>query len=258
MGQWWQDLRHAAQRLRRDPGFTMIALLVLALGIGANTSIFTLLNAVLLRPLPGVESPGRLVTFQRLQLNNPDYSFGYPDFLDYQKEQKSFTGLGGECRAPLSLSHGATERIRGALVTENYFSVLGVKAALGRLIEPQDLEKRGEPVVVLGYGLWRRGFGSDRSVLGKAVRVNGHSFTVVGVADQKFSGTVPGAPVEAWLPITSQPEAIPRMSINVLQSRTAGWIGIFGRLRRGVNLDEGACRDADDRRAPGPGISADE
>jgi len=239
MDQLWQDLRHAVRGLRQSPDVTVVAVLMLALGIGANTSIFTLLNAVLLRPLPGVESPGRLVTFKRLQLNNPDYSFGYPDFLDYQKQQKSFTGLAGECRTPLSMSHGATERIRGALVTGDYFPLLGVKAAMGRLIEPEDLEKRGgEPVVVLGYGFWQRGFGSDPSVLGKVIRVNGHSFTVMGVADKRFIGTVPGAPVDAWLPLTAQPEAIPRMSENVLQSRTAGWIGIFGRLKQDVGLEE--------------------
>jgi predicted permease len=234
----WQDLRQAARGLKRSPGFAVVAVLALALGIGANTSIFTLLNAVLLRPIPGVVSPEQLVTFKRLQLNNPDYGFGYPDFLDYQKQEKSFTGLAGECRTPLSLSHGATERVRGALVTEDYFSVLGVRAAMGRLIGPEDLERRGEPVVVLSSGLWQRGFGSDPSVLGKAVRVNGHSFTVVGVADKRFMGKVPGAPVEVWLPLTAQPEAIPRMSAGVLQSRAAGWIGIFGRLKQGVALEE--------------------
>jgi predicted permease len=238
MDQLWQDLRHAVRGLWRSPGFAVVAIVILALGIGANTSIFTLLNAVLLRPLPGVESPGRLVTFKRLQQNNPDYSFGYPDFLDYQKQQKSFSGLAGECRTPLSLGHGATERIRGALVTADYFSVLGVRAAMGRMIVPEDLENGGEPVVVLGYGLWQRSFGSDASVLGKAVRVNGHNFAVVGVADKRFFGTVPGAPVDAWLPLTAQPEAIPRMSTGVLQSRTAGWIGVFGRLKRGVDLEQ--------------------
>ena len=238
MNQLWQDLRHAARGLKRSPGFAVVAILALALGIGANTSIFTLLNAVLLRPLPGVVNPERLVTFKRLQLNNPDYGFGYPDFLDYQKQQKSFSGLAGECRTPLSLSHGATERVRGALVTEDYFSVLGVRAAMGRLIGPEDLERRGEPVVVLSYGLWQRGFGSDPSVLGRAFRVNGHSFTVVGVADKRFIGTIPGAPVDAWLPLTAQPEAIPRMSADVLHSRTAGWIGISGRLKQGVALEE--------------------
>jgi len=238
MNQLWQDLRHAARGLRRSPGFAVVAILALALGIGANTSIFTLLNAVLLRPLPGVVNPERLVTFKRLQLNNPDYGFGYPDFLDYQKQQKSFSGLAGECRTPLSLSHGATERVRGALVTEDYFSVLGVRAAMGRLIGPEDLERRGELVVVLSNGLWQRSFGSDPSVLGKTVRVNGHSFTVVGVADKRFIGTIPGAPVDAWLPLTAQPEAIPRMSVGVLQSRTAGWIGVSGRLKQGVALEE--------------------
>src|SRR5271169_4116398 len=106
MDQMWQDLRHAVRGLRRSPAFAVAAILTLSLGIGANTAIFTLMNAILLRPLPGVENPGRLVTFKRLQLNNPDYSFAYPDFLDFQKQQKSFSGLAGECRTPLSLSHG--------------------------------------------------------------------------------------------------------------------------------------------------------
>jgi predicted permease len=234
---FWQDLRHAVRGLRRSPGFTVVAVLALALGIGANTSIFTLLNAVLLRPLPGVENPAQLVTFKRLQLNNPDYSFGYPDFLDYQKQQNSFTGLAGHCRTPLSLSHGITERIRGDLVTGDYFSVLGAKAVLGRTIVREDVEAPGSsPAVVLSYGLWQRAFGSDSSEIGRAIRINGHSFTVVGVAGGNFTGTVPGAPVDAWLPITAQPQAIPRMTSDVLQSRAAGWIGIFGRLKPGVAM----------------------
>lgn len=238
----WQDLRLAVRGLRRSPAFTVVAVLALALGIGANTSIFTLMNAVLLRPLPGVENPARLVTFKRLQLNNPDYSFGYPDFLDYQKEQTSFTALAGHCRTPLSLSHGVTERIRGELVTGEYFSVLGLKPFLGRLIAAEDEVTPGTaPVAVLRYGLWQRAFGADPSAIGKAIRINGHSFMVVGVADARFTGTIPGAPVDVWLPLTAQPEAIPRMSADVLQSRAAGWIGIFGRLRPGVGLDRAAA-----------------
>ena len=104
-----------------------------ALGIGANTAIFTVINGVLIRPVPGGANPAELVIFERLQKNNPDYSFGYPDYLDYRDYNQSFTGLAARCRTALGLSHGTTERIAGELVSGNYFSVLGVNPASGRL-----------------------------------------------------------------------------------------------------------------------------
>src|SRR5437870_6159895 len=157
--------------LRKNPGFSLVCTLTLALGIGANTAIFTVINAVLIRPVPGVANPAELVIFERLQKNNPDYSFGYPDYLDYRYYNQSFTGLAARCRAPLGLSHGTTERITGELVSGNYFSVLGVNPARGRLIVPEDVRADDEsPVAVLSYGIWQRVFGADPQIAGKRDR----------------------------------------------------------------------------------------
>ena len=232
-----QDLKFALRGLRKNPGFSLVCTLTLALGIGANTAIFTVINAVLIRPVPGVANPAELVIFERLQKNNPDYSFGYPDYLDYRYYNQSFTGLAARCRAPLGLSHGTTERITGELVSGNYFSVLGVNPARGRLIVPEDVRADDEsPVAVLSYGIWQRVFGADPQIAGKSILLNGYSFTVVGVAAAQFEGTTAGSPTDVWLPLTMQPEAMPRMSHGVLHNRNSGWIEIFGRLKPHVSL----------------------
>src|SRR5208282_647427 len=155
-----QDLRYAVRGLRKNPGFAIVCVLTLALGIGANTAMFSVINAVLLRPVPGVADPGGLVILERLQKNNPDFAFGYPDYLDYRDQYQSFSGLAGRCRTALTLSHGTTERITSELVSGNYFAVLGVNPALGRLIATDDVQTEGEaPVAVVSYGIWQRVFG---------------------------------------------------------------------------------------------------
>jgi macrolide transport system ATP-binding/permease protein len=232
-----QNIRFAMRGLRKNPGFAIVCIVTLALGIGANTAIFTVINAVLIRPVPGVANPAELVIFERLQKNNPDYSFGYPDFLDYRDHNQSFTGLAARCRAPLTLSHGTTERITGELVSGNYFSVLGVNPVRGRLIVPEDVQADDEsPVAVLSYGIWQRVFGSDSQIAGKSISLNGHSFTVAGVAAAQFEGTTVGSPTDVWLPLTMQPEAMPRMSRGALHNRNSGWLEIFGRLKPHVSL----------------------
>jgi len=184
-------------------------------------------------------NPGGLIILERLQKNNPDFSFGYPDYLDYRDQNQSFAGLAARCRTPLTLSHGTTERIVGELVTGNYFSVLGVNPVLGRLIASEDVQADDEaPVAVLSYGMWQKAFGSDPQVVGKNILLDGHGFTVVGVAAARFAGTTIGSPTDVWLPLTMQPAAMPRMSRGVLHNRNAGWIEIFGRLKPGVHLDE--------------------
>lgn len=224
--------------MRKSPGFALVCVLTLALGIGANTAIFTVVNGVLLRPVPGIANAGELVTLERLQKNNPDYGFGYPDYLDYREQAHSFTGLAGRCRARLTLNHGATELVIGELVSGNYFPVLGVSPAQGRVISPSDVQVEGEaPVVVLSYSLWERAFGSDSAIVGKSIQLNSHPFTVVGIASRDFLGSEIGSPSDLWVPLTMQPAAIPRMSSGVLASRNAGWVGIFGRLKPGVRLD---------------------
>ena len=235
----FQDIHYALRGLRKNPGFASVCILTLALGIGANTAMFTVINAVLIRPVPGVMNPGGLVILERLQKNNPDFAFGYPDYLDYRNQSQSFTGLAARCRTALTLSHGTTERIVGELVSSNYFSVLGVNPVLGRLIAAQDVQTEDEaPVAVLSYGIWQRVFGSDPEVAGKSILLNAHRFTVIGVAARQFAGTTVGSPTDVWLPLTMQPTAIPRMSRGVLHNRNAGWIEIFGRLKRNVRLAE--------------------
>lgn len=236
---FFHDIRYALRGLRKNPGFAIVCILTLALGIGANTAMFAVINAVLIRPIPGVRNPGWLVILERLQKNNPDFAFGYPDYLDYRDQSQSFTALAARCRTALTLSHGTTERIVGELVSGNYFSVLGVNPALGRLIAAEDVQTEDEaPVAVLSYGIWQRVFGSDPEVAGKGILLNGHRFTVIGVAARKFAGTTVGSPTDVWLPLTMQPTAIPRMSRGVLHNRNAGWIEIFGRLKRNVHLAE--------------------
>jgi len=233
-----QDVRYALRGLRKNPGFAIVCILTLALGISANTAMFTVFNAVLLRPVPGVANPGGLVILERLQKNNPDFSFGYPDYLDYRDQNQSFTGLAARCRTALTLSHGTTERITGELVSGNYFSVLDVKPVLGRLIAAEDVQTDGEePVAVVSYGIWQRAFGSDSEVAEKNILLNGQRFTVIGVASRNFVGTTISSPTDVWLPLTMQPAAMPRMSRGVLHNRNAGWIEIFGRLKPHVNLD---------------------
>ena len=232
-----ENIRFAIRGLRKNPGFAVVCIVTLALGFGANTAIFTVINAVLIRPVPGVVNPEELVIFERLQRNNPDYAFGYPDYLDYRDQSRSFTGVAARSRAQLTLSHGATERITGELVSGNYFSVLGVNPVSGRLIVLGDVQADDEsPVAVLSYGIWQRVFGSDSQIAGKGILLNGHSFTVVGVAAAQFKGTTVGSPTDVWLPLTMQPEAIPRMSHGALHNRNSGWIEIFGRLKPHVSL----------------------
>jgi predicted permease len=236
---FFEDIRYALRGLRKSPGFAVVCVLTLALGIGSNTAMFTVINAVLIRPVSGVVDPGGLAILERLQKNNPDFAFGYPDYLDYRDQSQSFTGLAARCRTALVLSHGTTERIVGELVSGNYFSVLGVNPAVGRLIAAQDVQTDDEaPVAVLSYGIWQRVFGSDPEVAGKNILLNGHSFTVIGVAARPFAGTTVGSPTDVWLPLSMQPTAIPRMSRGVLHNRNAGWIEIFGRLKPSVRLVE--------------------
>jgi ABC-type antimicrobial peptide transport system permease subunit len=133
----------------------------------------------------------------------------------------------------LSFARGSTvERVSGALISGNYFSVLGVKLAAGRLIEESDdREGLSEPTAVLSFAFWQRAFGGDSQVIGNSVALNGHTFTVIGVAAPEFRGTSPASPVDVWLPITFEPIAMPRMAADTLRNRATGWLRVFGRLK---------------------------
>jgi macrolide transport system ATP-binding/permease protein len=235
----WQDLRYAVRMLTRTPGITALVVFALALGIGANTAIFSLVNGVLLRPLSGVQAPDQLVQFERLQNGRVSYNFGYPDYLDYRDQNQSFTDVAAHCGTPISFTGGTTERLRGDLVSGNYFTALGVNAALGRLLSLDDDRTPGAHLVaVISYGFWQRAFGSASDIVGQTVTLNGHPFAIIGVADKEFTGTIIGQSFDVWLPMAMQREAIPRMSADILHDRAAGWITVFGRLKPDVRVEQ--------------------
>src|SRR6266852_8552228 len=175
----WQDLRHSIRLLRSRPGFTLTVVFTLALGIGANATIFTWIKAVLLASLPGIEQPEKLVEVWGATRNNSALSSSYVDYLDYRDQNTVLSGLVAHQVLPLKLGHGEKpERVWGGIVSGNYSDVLGVKALIGRTFLPEeDRTPNANPVVVIGYGLWQRHFGADPSVLGRTVTLNEHNFT---------------------------------------------------------------------------------
>jgi len=233
------DLRYALRLFAKSPGITGAAVLALALGIGANTAIFSLVNGVLLRPLPGVGDPDNLVTLERTQ-NGKKSSAAYPDYVDYRDHNSSFVGLAAHCGTPLSFNEGAPEHLRGDLVSGNYFSVLGATPAFGRLIEPEDDDQPGaHAVAVLGHAFWLRAFGASPEVVGQGIKLNGLDFTIVGIASADFYGTETGGSYDVWIPIKMQAQAMPRtLGRHWFNDRSAGWLSIFGRLKAGVSIPQ--------------------
>ncbi len=237
MNAFLQDARFALRMLRRNPWFAGAAVLALGLGIAANTAIFSLIDAMLLRPMPGVRAPGELLVFERWQGGQLLGNMGYPDFLDYRSQLRSFAGVAAEAGARVSFSHGGeSERIAAALVSGNYFSVLGANRAAGRLLAPPDESQAAPPVVVIGYAFWQRAFGGDPGVVGSAIHLNGHPLTIVGVAPRDFHGTRSQLQPDLWTPLPLQPLMMPRMTPDILRNRAGGWLRIFGRLAPGKTV----------------------
>lgn len=229
-----QDLRFSFRRLLKNPAFTIVALLSLALGIGANAAIFSLVNTVLLRPLPA-EHPEQLVSVYGTLHDGADETIvSYLNYKDYRDRNDVFTGLLGYRFAPVSLSHnGNNERIWGYLVSGNYFDVLGVRAALGRTFLPEeDRTPNASPVAVMSYGCWQRRFNSDPSVVGKTVLLNGHTFNVIGVAPKNFNGTEVAYLPELWVPFMMAEQIEP--GSDWLTERDSDNIFVVGRLKPGV------------------------
>jgi putative ABC transport system permease protein len=199
-----QDLRHSFRMLRKNRGFASIAVLTLALGIGANTAIFSVVNSFALRPLP-VKDPSRLVVVAQ---QTPDSGFlgslSYLDLLDYRANSDAFSEMAGFSIDFAGLSTGASaRRIAVGYVTGNYFSMLGVQPAVGHLILPTQGDHLGaDPIIVLGYAFWQREFGGASDIVGKNVKLNGRRFTVIGVADKSFRGTVSILELDAYVPLS--------------------------------------------------------
>jgi len=233
-----QDLRYSIRRLRKSPGFTVIAILSLALGIGANTAIFSLVNTVLMRPLPLVTQPEQLVSVYGVYSSNSDTIFSYPNYKDLRERNEVFAGLLAYRFAPMSLSHqGNNERIWSYLVSGNYFDVLGAKAMLGRTFLPEeDQTRKSHPVAVMSFGTWQKRFASDPGVIGKTVLVNGNNFTIVGVMPKDFIGTEVAYTPELFVPFMMAEIIEP--GNRYLDCRDCDNIFVTGRLKPTVTRQQ--------------------
>jgi predicted permease len=230
-----QDLRYGLRMLAKNPGFTAVAVLTLALGIGANTAIFTAVNSLLLRPLP-VEQPDQLVAIFTTHKGDDTYNpNSYPDYSDLRDHSQVFSGVAGHFYWPMSLKTAERpEIVMGQVVTSNYFTVLGVKPFLGRAFLPEENETPGgHPVAILSYRSWKNGFDSDPQIIGKKVLINDYPFTVVGVTPKGFTGLSAVAPA-VWVPVTMIRQVIP-YPIS-LTDRYDSWLLIVARLKPDVSI----------------------
>jgi predicted permease len=235
-----RDLRHAARILRRSPAFTAVAVLLLALGIGANTAIFTLLDQVMLRVLP-VKNPQQLVmiwtTGPHLGGNQGSRAASYPMYQDFQQRAEAFSYVFCRYYTALSISLGnESERVTGELVSGNYFQALGVGPALGRVFSPEEDDRvyKGHPAVVLSHQYWVSRFGADPGVVGRKIFVNSHPMVIVGVSAAGFSGLDPARSPQIRVPIQMKPLMTP--GSDQLGNRRNQWIQIFARLRPGYTM----------------------
>src|SRR5215472_5740626 len=230
-----QDIRYACRTLIKSPGFTAVATLTLALGIGANSTIFSWINATLLNPLPGVRQVDGLVSLTRAGSNIPELIFSYPDYVDLRDRNRSFSSLAAfkNCRVSLT-GVGKPENVWGLLASANYFDVLEVRPVLGRGFLPaEDLKIDGAPVVVISYGLWQTHFGGSRDIVGQSININKHPYSIVGVAPQRFQGNQTGLGADLWIPMMMARQIITE---DMLQSRSDSDVLLFGRVKPGVSI----------------------
>src|SRR4030095_15337439 len=237
------DLRYSLRALLKHRNFTAAALLTLALGIGINTSIFTLLYSVAFRPL-AVKDPDRVVNvYQTLegefdrQVQGSVELLSYPEYLNYRDRVAGVSGLAASADVKLYLGGNNVERINGLMVTDNYFSLLEVGSALGRSFFDKECQAPLQcPVAVLSYGFWQRRFGSDPSVVGTSLTLNRQRFTVIGVAARDFHGAEMNVP-DVWVPLMMQPALMP--DNKFLELPNCSWLSVIGRLKDGISPQQG-------------------
>jgi putative ABC transport system permease protein len=241
-----QDIRYAFRQLLKSPGFTTVAVLTLALGIGANTAIYSLLDQALLRTLP-VKDPGQLVQMRYIGSNTghvgsygggDENYFSYPMYRDVRDQNSVFSGLLATDEANIGIQwHNQPDLVSGELVSGNYFDVLGVRPALGRLLVPSDDQvPEANPVAVLSFGYWQRRFGSDPQMVNQSILVNGHPFTVIGIAEPGFRSVVVGNAPDIFVPMMMKAQITPDR--NDLANRRSAWLNIIGRLKPGLGRQQ--------------------
>ncbi|HSB76636.1 MAG TPA: ABC transporter permease [Terriglobales bacterium] len=233
----WQDVRYAARTLRKSPGFTVVAVLTLALGIGANTALFSIVNTVLLRPLP-FKDPSRLIMVWESipTLGSPKIPFSAPDFTLLRRGQKSFTALGALQDKEFDLSGGGEpERVTGARVSASIFPMLGVAPALGRYFRGEE-DVPGANVAVLSYGLWQRRYGARKDIVGQSIELDRQPYTVIGVMPRGFVFPLPGPPANPFPASLWVPTGFTAAELQAWGSRYD--LSVLGRLRPDVSLSQ--------------------
>jgi putative ABC transport system permease protein len=240
-----QDLRYAVRQLRKSPGFATVAILTLALGIGANTAIFSLLDQALLRSLP-VKDADRLVILKYEGSNNGrlqsrtdgKFYFSYPMYRDLRDRNSVFSGLIATDSAQVGVQwHNQPDLVAAELVSGNYFDVLSLQPALGRLfVAADDLTPDANPVAVLSFSYWQRRFGTDPGILNQSILVNGHPFTVIGVAPPGFHSVVMGDTPDVFAPMMMKAEVIP--GSKDIEDRRSSWLNIIGKLKPGTSREQ--------------------
>jgi predicted permease len=240
------DLRFALRQLLKHPGFTAVAVLSLAIGIGANATVYCWVQEALLRPLPGVDQGHRMVVLCSTHGDRLMDTVSRPDLRDYATLTNVFAGAIGSQITPACLTvDGQPQWVYGQIVTANFFDVLGVKPLLGRtFIAEEDLRPGGAPVLVLSEGFWRRRFGGEASIVGRAVDLNRHRFTIIGIVPAEFRGTMSGLRCDFWAPLVMHEEVA---NFGSLEARGDRWLHTQARLKRGVSL--AAAQSAVDRMA---------
>lgn len=228
----WTDVRFAGRMLRKNPVFTVVVVLVISLGSGAVTTIFSAMNALLLRPLPGVADPARLVSLQPTRPDGAVLQQGSYATYEYLRDHAhTMDGVAAWGRVSLTIAAGGEgTAVFGNMVSGNYFDVLGVRPALGRFSAPdENRTPSSHPVIVFSYAFWKTRLGADSSAIGRTVTVNGNPFTVIGVAPKDFRGIYTGIQVDAWVPLMMQPLLRPRSDLT-----NSSWLWLFGRLPNGA------------------------
>jgi putative ABC transport system permease protein len=233
------DLRYAARQLIRSPGFTVVAALTLAVGIGANTALFTLADAILARPLPEIGRPDDLVWLTPFSIRGGRaLSMSYPDFRDFRDSTGAFESAAAMGRVDFSISSsGEPTRVRGMLVSADFFKTLQVRMALGRAFLPEDDQPASpNPVAIISYRLWRDRFGGGANVIGQRMMLDGQSFTIVGVVPERFNGPSHSERRDVWVPISLAGTSLPGFK-NLLKDRDSWWLEGIGRLAPNVSLE---------------------
>src|ERR1700741_268625 len=238
MTSFWQDVRYSLRMIAKAPDFAAIAILTLALGIGANTTIFSWINSALLNPVPGLASPSEVVAMAENKSGDNPLGFTYPDIEAMRDGQQSFTGITACMFAQMSLTgKGKPERVWGMVASANYFDVLGDRPILGRGFLPAEDEKPGgAPVAVISYRLWQTHFAANPGIVGHTIEINQHPYTIVGVTPAAFQGSQTGVRTEIWVPIMMEAQLNPLG--DLLHDHHQFWLLAFGRLKPGFGREQ--------------------